>query len=194
MTGRLAYFAGLTTGLALALATFGVPRLPIAVHTAEAQGATETDVLAQQAQATAPLSVAEAHVIIDAAIARVREHGELAAAAVVDEGGYVVAAERMDGTSFKQVDYAIGKAYASAMQRARTTDLHQLVDSRPDRYFSILNMNPGKVYLVDGGIPLRVNGRVVGAVGVAGTPPGEDDAADEAGIAAWAQMRAGVDQ
>jgi uncharacterized protein GlcG (DUF336 family) len=70
--------------------------------------------------------------------------------------------------------------------------MRQLIGTRPDRYYSIMNMNPGKVYLVDGGIPLRVNGRVVGAVGVAGTPQGEDDLAGEAGIAAWAQMRPGA--
>jgi uncharacterized protein GlcG (DUF336 family) len=48
--------------------------------------------------------------------------------------------------------------------------LANLAKERPDRYFGIMNMYPGKVYLVGGGVPLTVDGRLVGAVGVAGLP------------------------
>ncbi|MBI2540853.1 MAG: heme-binding protein [Deltaproteobacteria bacterium] len=65
----------------------------------------------------------------------------------------------------------------------------QLAKSRPDRYFGIMNMYPGEVYLVGGGIPLAVGNRLVGAVGVAGLPQGVDDKAAEAGIAAWNRFR-----
>ena len=55
--------------------------------------------------------------------------------------------------------------------------------------FPFRNMYPGKVYLVGGGVPLTVDGRLVGAVGVAGLPQGVDEKAARAGIAAWERFR-----
>jgi uncharacterized protein GlcG (DUF336 family) len=53
-------------------------------------------------------------------------------------------------------------------------------------------MYPGKVYLVGGGLPLVVDGRIVGGVGIAGLPKGMDEQAALAGIAAWNKMRGSV--
>jgi len=50
-------------------------------------------------------------------------------------------------------------------------------------------MYPGKIYLVGGGVPLALDGRLVGAVGVAGLPEGVDEKAGRAGIAAWTKLR-----
>ena len=50
-------------------------------------------------------------------------------------------------------------------------------------------MYGNKVYLVDGGVPLVVDGKLVGAVGVAGTP-GKDEDCARAGITAWEKSRA----
>ena len=57
------------------------------------------------------------------------------------------------------------------------------------RYFGILNMYPGEVYLVGGGVPLAIDNRLVGAVGVAGLPEGVDEKAALAGIDAWNKYR-----
>ena len=51
-------------------------------------------------------------------------------------------------------------------------------------------MYPGKVYLVGGGVPLVVDDRLVGAVGIAGLPQGVDERAARAGMAAWDKYRA----
>jgi uncharacterized protein GlcG (DUF336 family) len=88
----------------------------------------------------------------------------------------------------------VGKAFAGAMRRQTTAAIAAQQETRPDIYYSLMNMYPGQVYLVAGGQPLRVNGRMVGAVGVSGLPQGEDDEAVEAGIAAWRQMRPGAGQ
>jgi uncharacterized protein GlcG (DUF336 family) len=64
-----------------------------------------------------------------------------------------------------------------------------LYKSRPDRYFGIMNMYPGKIYLVVGGVPLAVDDTLVGGVGVAGLPEGVDEEASRAGIAAWMKLR-----
>jgi uncharacterized protein GlcG (DUF336 family) len=54
------------------------------------------------------------------------------------------------------------------------------------------NLCGNKVYLVDGVVPLSIHGRLVGAVGVAGLPGGQDEAAAKAGIEAWEKVRAAL--
>ena len=53
-----------------------------------------------------------------------------------------------------------------------------------------MNMYPGKVYLVGGGVPLIVDGKLVGGVGVAGLHQFVDEKAARAGIAVWNNFRA----
>jgi uncharacterized protein GlcG (DUF336 family) len=95
----------------------------------------------------------------------------------------------MDGAGVQNVNFAEGKAYASAIFRQTTQALADVAKSRPDRYFGIMNMYPGKVYLVGGGVPLGLDGQFFGAVGVAGLPEGVDEKAGLAGIAAWTKFR-----
>lgn len=135
------------------------------------------------------ISLADARAIIDAAIAYARAQNAIAAAAVVDTAGNVIAAERMDGVSPNNLTYAEGKAFAAAMQRQTTEDLSRLAKDRPDRYFGILGMYPGKMYLVGGGEPIIVNGVLLGAVGVAGLAQFQDEAAGRAGMTAWERAR-----
>ena len=83
-------------------------------------------------------------------------------------------------------------AFASAMYRQTTEVLGALYKTRPDRYFGIMNMYGNKVYLVGGGVPIALDGKLVGAVGVAGLPEGEDEKAGRAGIANWEKLRASL--
>jgi uncharacterized protein GlcG (DUF336 family) len=135
------------------------------------------------------ISLAEARVIIDGAIAFTRGQNLNMAVVVVDAAGNLVSADKMDGTTINNIRFAEGKAFASAILRQTTEVLANLAKDRPDRYFGIMNMYPGKVYLVGGGVPLAVDGRLVGAVGVAGLPQGVDEKAARAGIAAWDKFR-----
>jgi glc operon protein GlcG len=150
------------------------------------------------AQAPAPppaypapsITLAEARAIIDGAIALAREKNMTMAVAVVDAAGNVVSTDRMDGTGLQNLPLAEGKAFASAIYRQTTEALGELYKSRPDRYFGIMNMYPGKVYLVGGGVPLARDGVLVGGVGVAGLPQGVDEQSARAGIDAWMKFRA----
>jgi uncharacterized protein GlcG (DUF336 family) len=135
------------------------------------------------------ISLAEARVIIAGATAFTRDQNLNMAVVVVDAAGNLVSADKMDGTTINNTRFAEGKAFASAILRQTTEVLANLAKERPDRYFGIMNMNPGKVYLVGGGVPLTVDGRLVGAVGVAGLPQGVDEKAARAGIAAWDKFR-----
>jgi glc operon protein GlcG len=146
----------------------------------------------QQAPLIVPTSLthAEARVIIDEALTFSRQRNILMSVVVLDNAGAVVAADRMDGVSGSTMEFAEGKAFASLNLRQTTEALGALAKTRPDRYFGIMNMYPGKVYLVGGGVPLVVNNRLVGAVGIAGLPQGVDEMAARAGMAAWDKYRA----
>jgi uncharacterized protein GlcG (DUF336 family) len=150
---------------------------------------------AQERPPAAPaqlLSLAEARVIIDGAIAYSQAKKMRMGVAVVDVGGDIISGDRMDSASSRNVRFAEAKAFASAMYRQTTETLGALYKTRPDRYFGIMNMYGNRVYLVGGGVPIAFEGKLVGAVGVAGLPQGEDENAARAGIAAWEKMRASL--
>jgi glc operon protein GlcG len=135
------------------------------------------------------LTLREARAIIDAAVAYARDKKLTMTVVILDEEGQLISADRMEGASFHLERFAKGKALASLILRDRTETAGELAKTRPDRYFGIMNMYPGEVYLVGGGLPLAIGNRLVGAVGVAGLPQGVDEKAAEAGIAAWNRYR-----
>jgi uncharacterized protein GlcG (DUF336 family) len=121
------------------------------------------------AQAPAPLTyppplltLGEARAVIEGAIAYARENNMRMAVVVVDSAGNVVSSDRMDGAALQNIRFAEGKAFASALYRQTTQALGELYKTRPDRYFGIMNMYPGKIYLVGGGVPLALDGVLVG--------------------------------
>ncbi len=135
------------------------------------------------------ISLAEARAIIDGAIAFAHETNLRMAVVVLDQATNLVASARMDGAGVQNIHLAEGKAFASATFRQTTQALADIAKTRPDRYFGIINMYPGKVYLVGGGVPLGLDGQFFGAVGVAGLPEGVDEKAGLAGITAWTKYR-----
>lgn len=146
--------------------------------------------LAQSPLSAASLiSLGEARVIIDASVAYARAQKMRMAVVIVDQSGHVVSADRMDGGSFHLNTFAEGKAFAAVILRQSTEHAAAFAKDRPDRYFGILAMYPGKVYLVGGGLPLAVDDRIVGGVGIAGLPKGLDEKAALAGIEAWSKFR-----
>jgi len=139
--------------------------------------------------ASSSLPLEEARVIIDAAVAYARNLKLRMTVAVLDDGGHLISADRMDGASFNGERTATGKAFTAVMTRRPSAAAAELSKTAPERYYGIMNMYPGQVYLVPGGLPLTVNNRIVGAVGVSGLPSGMDEKACEAGIAAWQKYR-----
>jgi uncharacterized protein GlcG (DUF336 family) len=131
-----------------------------------------------------PLSLQQARVIIDAGVARARELDQRVAVAVVDEAGNPISMDKMEGAPLHRDRFAIGKALAAVLLRRPTTEAVKLREERPELYNGALNMFPGQIYLVSGGVPLMDDDRIIGAVGVAGGAAGVDDKVAEAGIAA----------
>jgi glc operon protein GlcG len=140
--------------------------------------------------APSSIPLPEARAIIEGAIAFARSQNMRMAVAILDDGGYIVSVDRMDGTSFNSVNQAIGKAFTSVLYRRPSAELAELVKTAPERFYGIMNMWPGKVYIVSGGLPLVVDGKLVGAVGISGLPPGVDEKASKAGLAAWEKYKA----
>jgi uncharacterized protein GlcG (DUF336 family) len=168
-----------------------IAALILLLITADARTASAQERPVQRPDYPPPLiSLAEARAIIDGAIGYARDAKLRMAVAVVDQAGNVVSADRMDGAALQNIRFAEGKAFAAALYRQTTEELGALHKTRPDRYFGIVNMYPGKIYLVGGGVPLAADGQLVGGVGVAGLPEGVDEKSANAGIAAWMKLRA----
>lgn len=143
-----------------------------------------------QPEVTPAISLAEARSIIGGAIDFARQNNFRLAVAVVDPSGAVTSLDTMDGVRANDTLGAQGKAFAAAIFRQTTQELSELYKSRPDRFFGIINMYPGRVYLVGGGVPLVRDGKLIGGVGVAGLHQFVDEKAARAGIAAWEAFRA----
>jgi uncharacterized protein GlcG (DUF336 family) len=88
----------------------------------------------------AQISLAEARVIIDGAIAFATDANLRMSVVVLDQATNVVSSARMDGAGVQNVHFAEGKAYASAIFRQTTQALADVAKTRPDRYFGIMNM------------------------------------------------------
>jgi len=115
-----------------------------------------------------------------AIVAHSRGRGQSHAIAVVDAGGHLLAALRMDGNGYGVMDFALAKARASAAWGGATAQL--AAGAREVPGFA----DAPHVVTVAGGVPVfSADGRErIGAVGVSGEAPAADEACAEAGIAA----------
>jgi glc operon protein GlcG len=93
--------------------------------------------------------------------------------AVVDEAGSLVAFQRMQGAPRFSADFAVAKARTSAAFSVPTSNLEELYKDRPAFAHSFVAQ--GNYFLGRGGIPIFVDGTLVGAIGVSGaTAHGEE--------------------
>ena len=121
--------------------------------------------------------------IITAAEKKAAEIGQPMNIAVADAGGNLVAHVRMDNAWIGSIDISIKKAWTSRAFDITTKDLAANSQSG-DQFFGIHASNNGRVMIFAGGIPLKQNGQVIGAIGVSGGSGEQDHAVAEAGAAA----------
>lgn len=112
---------------------------------------------------------------MDAALAKAGEMGLAVTVVVVDDGGTPKALERMDGAPLVSVETARLKAYSAAAIGVATDDFFAAISSDPSAVASF-STRPG-LALIAGGIPLTVDGVLVGGVGVAGAMTEAEDRA-----------------
>lgn len=104
--------------------------------------------------------------------------------AVVDEGGNLKAFARMDDAELAGVELAKDKAYTALANSAATHELaEQAAPGGP--LFGLHALVGGRYVIFGGGIPLRRDGRIVGAIGVSGGAVEQDVACASAGVAEW---------
>ena len=126
----------------------------------------------------------DARRVIAAAEKKAAEVGQPMNIAVVDEGGDLVAHVRMNEAWRGSVDISINKAWTSRAFDITTKDLGN--NSQPgQQFFGIHASNHGRVMVFAGGIPLKKEGKVVGAIGVSGGSGEQDHSVAEAGAAAF---------
>lgn len=129
------------------------------------------------------VSLADARRIIDAAEKKAAQIGQPMNIAVADAGGNLVAHVRMDGAWMGSIDISIKKAFTSRAFDISTKDLSTVTQPTQD-FYGLHASNNGKVMIFAGGIPLKRNGQVVGAIGVSGGSGEQDHAVAEAGAGA----------
>jgi uncharacterized protein GlcG (DUF336 family) len=130
------------------------------------------------------VTLESARKIIAAAEAKAAEIGQPMNIAVADAGGNLVAHVRMDNAWLGSIDISIKKAYTSRAFDITTKDLATHSQSG-GQFFGINASNDGKIMIFAGGIPLKKDGKVVGAIGVSGGSGDQDHAVAEAGAAAF---------
>ncbi len=130
------------------------------------------------------MTLAEARKVTAAAEKKAQEIGQPMNIAVVDEGGNLVSHVRMDGAWLGSIDISINKAFTSRAFDISTKDLAQHSQSG-GQFFGIHASNGGRIMIFAGGIPLKANGKVVGAIGVSGGSGDQDHSVAEAGAGAF---------
>jgi glc operon protein GlcG len=127
------------------------------------------------------LSSAEAHAIVTAAKLEAIRNSWRVSIAVVDEGGYLLHLERMDGATLVSPEIATLKARTAALSRVPTKFLEDVTKER-----AATLMFPGRLP-VQGGLPIVYQGEYVGAIGVSGVKSPEDEQIASAGLVAFAK-------
>jgi len=130
------------------------------------------------------ITLADARRIIAAAESKAEEIGQPMNIAVADGGGNLVAHVRMDGAWLGSIDISINKAFTARAFDIATKDLAAHSQSG-GQFFGIHVSNHGRVMIFAGGIPLKRDGKVVGAIGVSGGSGEQDHAVAEVGSAAF---------
>jgi uncharacterized protein GlcG (DUF336 family) len=126
----------------------------------------------------------DARRVIRAAEKKAKEIGQPMNIAVADEGGNIVAHVRMDNAWIGSIDISMKKAYTSRAFDIETKDLAKSSQSG-GQFFGIHASNDGKIMIFAGGIPLKRDGKVVGAIGVSGGSGDQDHAVATAGASVF---------
>lgn len=125
------------------------------------------------------LTLVEARKAVAAASAEAKANNWNVVIAVVDDAGYLLSIDRLDNAQRPSVDIAVGKARTAALFRRPSAVLEDAVNKgRP----ALLSAE-GYVFM-QGGVPIVVNGEVIGAVGVSGVRSDQDEQVATAGVKA----------
>ena len=122
------------------------------------------------------LTHTQARAAIERGLAKAEQLGFKVAVAVVDAAGHLVACDRMDGALWITPEIARAKANAAAAFQATTHDLEtRFATARALFAGNVAALGDYKLVFGRGGVPLVAGDRIVGAVGVSGAVPPDND-------------------
>lgn len=124
------------------------------------------------------LTLTAAKKIAQAAEAEAIKRGATVVIVVVDEGGYPLYLERLDDTQVASVEVGIGKARTAAIFRRPSKVFEEQIGEGRVAALALPGATP-----LQGGVPIMVDGKVIGAIGVSGNTPQEDEDIAKAGAA-----------
>jgi glc operon protein GlcG len=124
------------------------------------------------------LTLSDVKKMLEACEAEAAKNKWSVAISIVDEGGFLLGFERMDGTPPISAEVSMGKARTSAMTKRPSKFFEDRVKERP----AFVNFPAG--ILIQGGVPLIHENECVGAIGVSGVQSHEDEQVAQAGAAA----------
>ena len=124
-----------------------------------------------------PVNIGAAKKIAAGVIAECAKNQWNVAVAVVDNHGFLVYFERMENTQYASNDIAIGKARAAATYQRPTRAFAEVINKGGPATATL----PG-VFASPGGVPIMVDGKVTGAVGVSGVTGDQDEQCAKAGL------------
>jgi glc operon protein GlcG len=128
------------------------------------------------------LVLADAKRIAAAAEAEALRNGWKVSIAIVDDGGHLLWLQRLDGAAPISAQIAPAKAHTAALGQRESRVYEEMINQGRVSFLSV----PGLHGLLEGGVPIVVDGTCVGAVGVSGVKSTEDAQIAKAGIAALA--------
>jgi uncharacterized protein GlcG (DUF336 family)/mannose-6-phosphate isomerase-like protein (cupin superfamily) len=115
-----------------------------------------------------------AHRAVAAALAYAREHGAPGGAvAIVDSGGHTILVERLDGTFPAGTDISVGKARTAVMFKRPTRGIEETINKGRDAMIPVAAVT--WFTPLQGGVPITVNGEIVGGIGVSGASSAQQD-------------------
>jgi glc operon protein GlcG len=127
------------------------------------------------------LTLGLAKKLVAAAEVEAKKRGATVVIAVVDDGGQLILLERLDDTQVASVEVAIGKARTAAIFRRPSKVFEDQVKNGRVAALALPGATP-----LQGGIPITVDGKVIGAIGASGNSPQEDEEIALAGAAVTA--------
>ena len=123
----------------------------------------------------------QARTVADAALAPARANGWTVVVAIVDTGGFLVYLEKLDQTQVGSIAIAEDKARSAAIFKRPTKMFHERLARGGD---GMIVLGLKGAVPVEGGLPIVVDGKLIGALGVSGGSSAVDEVCAEAGAAA----------
>ncbi len=134
------------------------------------------------------LDLADARILIEGAARKAQNIGVPMCIAIVDESGNLIAFERMDGGKVTSITIAQDKAFTAAAAKKATHD-YNAANVPGNLAFGIHTEVGGRVSSVGGGLPVLVDGEVVGGIGLSSGTPQQDMECAQAGIDHFQSVR-----